>query len=217
MLIFSTAARASCNGNYVEGVTIKRDSINLRDGSAGTDYGHWWIEIDTPNGKVGYGWWPTPYVGLLDTLFGVPGSLNRGLATDLHTGDPAQQYLQVRLPDGKTSDQVKQEIQNWVANFQPDTWRWPFGWNCHTYQEKMLQDLGLTPCEPTVLEEINHNWPVIALPTFDFTDLYTDQFGNPNQAFNNLMDDLWVQMSHVPEGEVTIGECKAVEDQAFSE
>jgi len=62
-------------------ITVKRKDVLwfqiLKAGlglpTSGADkYGHWWMEFDGES----YGWWPKNPVGLLGTIFGVPGELN---------------------------------------------------------------------------------------------------------------------------------------------
>ena len=146
--LFSQAS-APRDEKLIDGIKVYRQDISLKSAD-GTDYGHWWIEID---GKESYGWWPKGQVGLMDTLFGTEGELNRmsrpgGSPTlDPHHGDYGRVpgvnafdvYGDLSVSKATYVDQIRA-----YANSYSGSWSWPFGQNCHSFQEGMLNKLGLT-------------------------------------------------------------------------
>jgi len=125
-------------------ITVKRNHIHL---SGDDKYGHWWTELGTDES---YGWWPKNPVGLTETLGGTEGELNGqtsfgGTPTkDPHHGDAGEEVFKVVIKNGKTEDEVKQEMRNF-ANAYSGEWRWTFGagQNCHTFQNAMLKNSGV--------------------------------------------------------------------------
>lgn len=129
----------------LDGITICRKDFNLSDQDK---YGHWWIEI---GGIESYGWWPKDGVDFEGTLFGVDGELNgqttfAGTPTqDPHHGDRSAD-VQIFDVYGDSSTSVQEyidQIRNY-ANSYNGSWSWPLGQNCHSFQERMLDVLGLT-------------------------------------------------------------------------
>ncbi len=126
-------------------ITMKRKHIEL---SGSDKYGHWWTEID---GKESYGWWPKYQVGFKGTMLGVEGELNGmtsfgGTRTqDPHHGDSAPDTFHPVLKDPtKTNAQVEAEIRTFASSYSGE-WRWTFGFgqNCHTFQESLMDNVGL--------------------------------------------------------------------------
>jgi hypothetical protein len=151
---YVTVAPSKANGNKttnptkIEGIIVYRMEIDFEKG--GTDYGHWWIEID---GNESYGWWPKDQVGIKDTLFGAVGELNgqtnfpRGSATrDPHHGDwrfPENNVQVFAVYGTQSKAEAIEGIRNF-ANAYSGNWSWPLGQNCHSFQKQMLEDNGLT-------------------------------------------------------------------------
>ncbi|HEY3305883.1 MAG TPA: hypothetical protein VGL70_20340 [Candidatus Binatia bacterium] len=110
-------------------------------------YGHWWIEVGP---KESYGWWPKKPVGISETLFGTDGDLNGkywgGTATmDVHHGDrgPGVNVFNVYGDPSISTQSYIEQIRSF-ANSYRGGWSWPIGQNCHSFQQQMLQKLGLT-------------------------------------------------------------------------
>jgi len=111
------------------------------------EYGHWWIEID---GSESYGWWPAEGVSIGGTFRGVPGSLNgqgpryRGTPTrDPHHGDPAEEMFHPRVLNGQAAAALKSCMRGFARGYS-GTWSWPWGQNCHSFQEDMMEHCGLS-------------------------------------------------------------------------
>lgn len=130
-------------------IVVKRAHIKnlgqaLKGNTAAVDYGHWWIEIDE---EESYGWWPAHGVSTWDTLAGVPGRLN-GLTgggtetTDAHHGDPADEMFHPAVESGKTAAAVKACIRAFAKSYK-GSWSWPWGQNCHSFQEEMMEHCEL--------------------------------------------------------------------------
>ena len=114
------------------------------------EYGHWWVEVD---GSQSFGWWPASGVSIGGTFSGVPGVLNRsqgvgGTANlDPHHGDPADEEFSPSVLNGKSAADIKKSIADFATGFSAkygSTWRWPAKHNCHTFQEQMMKDVGLS-------------------------------------------------------------------------
>ena len=109
-------------------------------------YGHWWIEID---GKESYGWWPKAPVDLKGTLLGVDGELNGqtnfgGTATlDPHHGDRSSGVNVFDVYSTQPRDTVIQSIRSF-SNSYSGNWSWPIGQNCHSFQDALLDNHGMT-------------------------------------------------------------------------
>ena len=120
------------------------------------EYGHWWIEVGPDES---YGFWPEqPVGGLLETVLGVPGKVNRGSFSpnarrDLHHGEQSSDgslaEFDVLAPVGIDADQLLEQVRDFANAFDA-RWAWPAtrwtGENCHTFQEKLLSrfDLRIT-------------------------------------------------------------------------
>lgn len=131
-------------------VTIKRDHIRglfyaLIGQKGKTEYGHWWIDID---GIESYGWWPAIGAPGLTALMGVPGQLNGmlhspGTATqDLHHPDSGDEEFHPLVINGSSAAAVKDCIRTFAHGYS-GTWSWPWGQNCHSFQEEMMEHCGL--------------------------------------------------------------------------
>ncbi|MDQ0291827.1 hypothetical protein [Oligosphaera ethanolica] len=127
-------------------VVLKRKNISLKNGD--DKYGHWWAEL---NGTESYGWWPDRYVNILDTLTSVPGILNGrfpapfgGTTTmDPHHGNTAEECIQTYIISHvRTIAEVLADVRDF-ANGYSGTWSWPFGQNCHSFQNSMVNDVNL--------------------------------------------------------------------------
>jgi RHS repeat-associated protein len=121
-------------------IKIKRKHIHL----FGDDkYGHWWIEI---RATESYGWWPKYPVGIWETLRGVEGELNGqtsygGTATsDPHHGDSAEDTFHPRISANCSMSCTNAEfcVREFAWSFVGG-WSWPWGPNCHTFQESMMK------------------------------------------------------------------------------
>lgn len=120
-------------------IVFKRKQI---DPFGDDKYGHWWTEI----GGESYGWWPSRGVGLMDTIFGVPGALN-GVphfpsgtpTTDPHDGDVADMKFSPVIDDCRSDNDLKDAIRA-VARGYSGNWSWFFelGNHCHTFQKKTI-------------------------------------------------------------------------------
>jgi hypothetical protein len=105
------------------------------------EYGHWWVEID---GGESYGWWPGGPVSLRGTFGGVPGALNGvptfpgGTATrDPHHGDRADEMFNPSVLSGQSAAAVKSCLRGFAGGYS-GSWSWPWGQNCHSLQESMM-------------------------------------------------------------------------------
>jgi len=110
------------------------------------EYGHWWVELD---GVESYGWWPSRAVGPIDTVTGMPGRLNRmdrafsGSPTrDMHHGDNAEEKFHPAVNSGQNAVQVKNEMRSFAKAYS-GSWSYPFGQNCHSFQESMMDHCHL--------------------------------------------------------------------------
>ena len=119
----------------------------MRGDKSDLEYGHWWIEID---GAESYGWWPHLGVGPWETLRGVPGSLNgqgpqfRGTPTrDPHHGDTAEEMFHPAVHSGKPAAAIKSSIRSFAQSYS-GKWSWPWGQNCHSFQEAMMEQVRLS-------------------------------------------------------------------------
>lgn len=150
----------------ITSITFKRKSIKLliivyeRVSKKSTNvdtYGHWWVEFDNES----YGWWPAHGVSLWETLTGVPGQLN-GMGEnpdpqrDVHHGDTAEKefhpylyvgnifptYMQYGAGKGKKCSCVNEtQIKDCMRTFAHSysgSWSYPWGKNCHSFQQKMM-------------------------------------------------------------------------------
>ena len=144
------------------GIVLKRKHITLK--SSGGKYGHWWIEIDAktknntcPMGAnaIGesYGWWPNQHVNITNTLTSVPGTLNGNGSVFKRESklndkqDPkhcqtADETLKVVIKPNRTCAEAKTAIRLFVSGYH-GTWSWPFGQNCHSFQESLMQSARL--------------------------------------------------------------------------
>ena len=130
----------------VEDAEIFRKDIDL----GGEDkYGHWWVE--TNGNSESYGWWPKTGVDYSDTIFGTDGELNGqtsfgGSSTkDPHHGDRSSGVNRFSLytTDGTATKGVLKNIKGFANNYS-GSWSWPVGQNCHSFQEKFIDNLNLT-------------------------------------------------------------------------
>lgn len=109
------------------------------------DYGHWWVEIDDAES---YGWWPGAQVSLRGTFVGVSGDLNGtarfgGTPTmDPHHGDPAEEMFHPLVANGKPASAIKDCVRAYARGYS-GKWSWPWGQNCHSFQEAMMKHCGL--------------------------------------------------------------------------
>jgi hypothetical protein len=102
-----------------------------------------------------WGWWPAEGVDLLGTFkvpgFVMPGSLNQGYRNDPHHGeDPVDEVFHPALhvdeykPDSDVAKDVMKKANAFATSFHGSwNWRFGFGKNCRTFQEKLMDDLGL--------------------------------------------------------------------------
>jgi RHS repeat-associated protein len=127
----------------IPGIKVLRKDI---DPFGEDKYGHWWVEID---GNESYGWWPKEPVDLKGTLLGVEGELNGqthfgGSKTrDPHHGDRSAGVNVFDVYSSQSKDDTVEAIRNF-SNSYSGKWSWPTGQNCHSFQKKMLKDLGLS-------------------------------------------------------------------------
>ncbi len=159
-----TASVAECKTTALEmkvkrklrTVTMKRKHIALK----GEDqFGHWWTEIAAFEGQSmssqeSYGWWPDkPFSGgnvkmLYKVVTGVPGDLNGknfgGSSTqDAHHGDSAEEEFNPYIRSGDTPAEVKTKLRAFAKEYSGQ-WSWPFGQNCHSFQEALMDAGKLT-------------------------------------------------------------------------
>lgn len=119
-------------------------------------YGHWWTELGRLDGgdawhpETSYGWWPSQRVNVKQTLKGVPGVLNKGQANDPHHGHAGDEEFHpvMSVDDQADYDQVRQQVSAQIKSFSTGfkgSWNWRFGWgkNCHTFQQRMKTKLHL--------------------------------------------------------------------------
>jgi RHS repeat-associated protein len=140
----------------VDGLTVYR----MDPSSDGDAYGHYWIEIDVGT-QSSYGWWPsTQGISVGQTLFGTDGVLNgqgaypRGTdVTDPHNGDRSDPELSTTVhaydvygDPSASSATYAQSVTNFANSYSGNngTYSWPFGQNCHSFQNEMLIRQGLT-------------------------------------------------------------------------
>jgi len=135
-------------GNQADKEMVKQETEVEEGGkkeAKSSEWGHWWIELDTGGGSESYGWWPKDPVSNPFSSKNV-GQLNQGEAKDPHHGDPAEQEFHPKLTryypwgDADISDQIRE-----FATSYHGTWRWLFGWgkNCHTFQKSLMRAVGL--------------------------------------------------------------------------
>ncbi|MBI1921543.1 MAG: Ig-like domain-containing protein [Geobacter sp.] len=133
-------------------ITIKRKDINLL-ATDGDRFGHWWVELD--NGDS-YGWWPNTIEGYfgdyrnwLDAIFSVPGSLNKGREEDPHAGHDAETVFNPIISSNEPYEYTCSEVEECIIKFAEEfskaheTWEWPNGPNCHSFQIDMMNACGL--------------------------------------------------------------------------
>lgn len=127
----------------IDGVQVFRKNIDI----GGDDkYGHWWAEVDS---NESYGWWPKDPVNLKGTLLGVDGELNGqssfgGTPTlDPHHGDRSDGVNVFDVYSAKSKDEVIKSLRDFSGSYS-GSWSWPFGQNCHSFQEKWLNDNDIT-------------------------------------------------------------------------
>ena len=128
-------------------VVMKRNNIKF-SWTVGTDYGHWWTEID---GIESYGWWPDHCpVTVTETLFGTGGDLNgvKGCGgaptTDPHHGETPDSMFNPILTVPKTDAMVRSDIRDFAKSYSGG-WRWTFGYgqNCRSFQRSLMTAVGL--------------------------------------------------------------------------
>lgn len=128
-------------------VVMKRNNIKFSP-TVGTDYGHWWTEIDSTES---YGWWPDHCpVTLNETLFGTGGDLNgvKGCGgtptTDYYHGETPDSMFNPILTVPKTDATVRSEIRSFAKSYSGG-WRWTFGFgqNCRSFQKSLMAAVGL--------------------------------------------------------------------------
>ena len=141
---------------------VRENVFKKLEGEEEDAYGHWWVEL----GNESYGWWPAKGVDLLSTLTGVPGYLNgtldahaAGIASmtrDAHHGDTADYefhpvlntgiFFSTFMKYGKekekkccnvTEDGIKSCIRKFASSYS-GSWSYPWGQNCHSFQEEMM-------------------------------------------------------------------------------
>ncbi len=134
-------------------IIYKRKQIDpfTKDADGEKDpYGHWWTEL----GGESYGWWPSRGVGVVDTVFGIPGALNgvvNGVpqfaggspTTDPHDGEPAGQQFSPVIDDCRSDEDLKNLVRS-VARGYSGNWSWffEFGNHCHTFQKKTISTVN---------------------------------------------------------------------------
>lgn len=134
----------------IQTVTVKRIHIKdlykaLLGDKQGADYGHWWIDID---GTESYGWWPSVGVPGLHALMGVPGQLNGMLLApgsptrDLHHDDDGDEEFNPVVINGDSAAVIKECIRTFAAGYSGG-WSWPFGQNCHSFQQELMEHCSL--------------------------------------------------------------------------
>ena len=124
-------------------ITMKRKHIH----PFGEDkYGHWWVEMSNES----YGWWPKYHVSFWETFTVVEGELNGqtsfgGSPTrDPHHGDSAEESFHptktAETIDCKcmTCEKIVDCIRDFAKSYS-GSWSWPWGQNCHSFQEAMMK------------------------------------------------------------------------------
>ncbi len=137
--------------------------------------GHYWVEVGnlSPDRLAwapsrSYGWWPAKDPTVLRTLAITKpreGVLNDGNERDPHHGEAAKNTFHpvMEVDDDDTYEEtrarVEQQMGAFAFNFK-GTWNWRLGWgkNCHTFQQRMLDQLGMTK------DEKNPDWLQPPLP-----------------------------------------------------
>jgi hypothetical protein len=110
------------------------------------EYGHWWIEIE---GTTSYGWWPLQQVSIKGTFTGVEGALNRfpknphPLRDPHHGDDDAKERFHPRVERGDSASAIKACIVGFATSYS-GKWSWPWGQNCHSFQEDLMEHCELT-------------------------------------------------------------------------
>ena len=64
-----------------------------------------------------------------------------------HHGDPADEEFSPSVLNDKSAADIKKSIADFATGFSAkygSTWRWPGKYNCHTFQEQMMKDVGLS-------------------------------------------------------------------------
>jgi hypothetical protein len=131
-------------------ITIRRRDIHL----TGDDkYGHWWTEIGE---NENYGWWPKKKpIKPHDPLIGIEGEINGqtyfgGTPTqDPHQliGDLGEESFHPQVEDVECEKNECEKAAKCIRNFAKKYsggWSWPYGQNCHSFQESMMQLCGLS-------------------------------------------------------------------------
>ncbi len=138
--------KVSTSGLRQADARTARKEISLRSGD--DKYGHWWVML---NRDESYGWWPDRQVDIWNTLTSVPGILNGqppepfgGTATtDPHHSDIADISIQTYvISHERTIAEIITAVRNF-ANSYSGTWSWPFGQNCHRFQDSMVNSVRL--------------------------------------------------------------------------
>lgn len=128
-------------GRIVPGVKLLRKDISLEKGDKA--YGHWWIELVPEDDS--YAWWPGDQVDIKETLFGTEGSLNKGFADDPYHGKRGadiKEYNVIYTNSMQTRAEIIAGIRNFSLSYKGN-WSWPIGQNCHSFQNQLLQHVGL--------------------------------------------------------------------------
>jgi hypothetical protein len=125
--------------NFWQGVRGNKDAVG---------YGHWWVEIEDVES---YGWYPKGGASGVHVFLGVPGELNAVSAgpeydgtptTDPHGGDSADEMFHPVIVNGKPASAIKDCIRAFAKGYS-GKWSWPWGQNCHSFQESMMKHCGL--------------------------------------------------------------------------
>jgi Domain of unknown function (DUF4157) len=155
--------------------------------------GHWWVEVgnlspdrETWRPTHSYGWYPHHDAAqtVLKTLAidtPVEGELNEGGDNDHHHGERAgvefHPVMDVDL-DEDSYDEIRWDVMTKIDEFAHSfkgTWNWRFGWgkNCHTFQDRMKEQLGLHYQTSKVWLQA----PVVAAPEYTFLDRWDPLVG----------------------------------------
>jgi hypothetical protein len=141
-------------------MTVKRNKVKwgeilkMQMGKNSTEpnlFGHHWMEID---GNESYGYWPNlPLTGLIETIKGVPGSVNRGEPEDPDHGSVGKEEFHPKIKGGaakKDCDQKCAEKADCFRQFAKDfpikTWSYPARTstaNCHSFQREGMRKCDL--------------------------------------------------------------------------
>jgi len=113
-----------------------------------SEYGHWWTEIGK---NESYGWWPKFPVDKTSTLTGVDGELNGqsyfgGTPTqDPHHGDrySGVNVFNLYTKDGNDTTGIISGIRSYAKAYS-GSWSWPWGQNCHSFQNGFIERFNLT-------------------------------------------------------------------------